>query len=86
MQVKDISNVRYGLQMPKPISGGYGQDRAADTFSVIQAGTRYLLMSPRQLTSAGTSNDQAAALYCLSKSFLAVTADVMSCYSTVRLL
>lgn len=39
MQVKDISNMRYGLQMSKPIIGG--QDKTADTFCVIQAGTRF---------------------------------------------
>lgn len=35
MQVKDISNIWYGLQMPKAISGGCDPDRAADAFCVI---------------------------------------------------
>lgn len=65
MQVKDISNIWYGLQMPKPSSGGCGQDKAEDTFFITQAGSRYLLKSPEQLTSAGTCNDRAAVVYCV---------------------
>lgn len=65
MQVKDISNIRYGLQMPKPISGGCGQDKAADTFCLIQAGTKYLVKSCKWLTSAETCNDPAAGFYCV---------------------
>lgn len=41
MQVKDISNIWGDLQVPQPISGGWGQDRAEDTSFVIQAGTKF---------------------------------------------
>lgn len=73
MQVKEISNVRYGLQMPKPISGGCGQDKAADTFCIIQAGTRYPLKSPKWITSAGACNGHAAVFYCVE------SLEVISC-------
>lgn len=40
VQLRDISNMCYGLQVAKCISGGCSQDKAADTFCIIQAGTR----------------------------------------------
>lgn len=35
MQVEDVSNIQYGPQMFKSVSGGCAQDKAAGTFCIV---------------------------------------------------